>query len=91
MDPKTTKVFFLSNSPIRSDVGMGSGCNTYFDITKYWDKAMDGEGLALNTTDFRHLSLTTGTFLFVAPFNGKLRLGRLTLKDSRYRELACKS
>jgi hypothetical protein len=89
MDPKKTKVFFLSNTPKRENVGFGSGCNRYFDITRYWNKSMKGEGITLNTVALRHLSVLTGTFFFMSPFNGKLRLGRLSIKDSRHPELIC--
>jgi hypothetical protein len=89
MDPKKTKIFFLSNSPKRENLGFGSGCNRYFDITRYWNKSMKEEGIILNTVGLRHLSVLTGTFFFVSPFNGKLRLGRLSIKDSRHPELIC--
>jgi hypothetical protein len=83
MDPKLKKVFYLSNAK------SGSGCNKYFEITKYWKDAMKHDGLVLNTSGFRHIDFTAGTFFFVSPAKGKLRLGHLTIKDSRHPELLC--
>jgi len=90
MDPKKTKVFYLSNAPYRPDFKMGSGCNKYFEITTFWGQAMKDDGLNLNTVNLRHVSATAGTFFFVSPFQGKLRLGHLTIKDSRHLDLLCK-
>jgi hypothetical protein len=91
MDPKETKVYYLSNAKTRTLAGQtyGNGCHRYFDVSDYWNKAMKGEGLVLNTHLQRHLSLTYGTFYFVAPVLGKLRIGHLTIKDSRHHELSC--
>lgn len=82
MDPKLTKIFYLSNSK-------ASGCNKYFEITKYWQGIMKDDGLVLNTVDLRHIKISAGTFFFVSPFKGKLRLGHLSIKDSRHPELLC--
>jgi len=91
MDPKETRVYYLSNAKIREMDGkpVGNGCSRYFDITDYWKKSMNGEGLVLNTTGNRHISLTSGILFFVAPHQGKLRITHLTIKDTRHRELLC--
>jgi len=83
LDPKFGKIYYLSNSKA------GSGCNKYFEVTKYWKDAMKHDGLVLNTSDFRHIDFTAGTFFFVSPFGGKLRLGHLSIKDSRHPDLLC--
>ena len=91
MDPKETRIYYLSNAKIREVGGkpMGNGCDRYFDISHYWKRAMEGEGLMLNTVDFRHISVTAGTLFFVAPYRGKLRIAHLSLKDTRHRNLMC--
>jgi hypothetical protein len=83
MDPKLTRVYFLSQTK--------SECNKYFEITNFWNKSMKDEGLNLNTVKERHLALVAGTFFFASPFQGKLRLGHLNIKDSRHPDLLCKS
>ena len=70
---------------------MGNGCGRYFDITSYWKKVQAQEGLVLNTVDYRHISITAGTIFFVAPYRGKLRIGHISFKDSRHRDLLCSS
>jgi hypothetical protein len=93
MDSKYLKVLYLSNAKVR-DVGgqpMGNGCSRYFDVTKYWEKQMKGDGLMLNTVDARHISVTAGTLFFVAPANGKLRIAHLSIRDSRHNDLLCSS
>jgi hypothetical protein len=93
MDAKETRIYYLSNAKIREVDGkpLGNGCDRYFDITHYWKKSMDGEGLMLNTKNFRHISVTAGTLFFVAPYRGKLRISHLSLKDTRHRDLLCSS
>jgi len=83
LDHKLSKIFYLSNSK------RGSGCNKYFEITKYWKATMSDRGLMLNTATLRHIDFMAGTFFFVSPNNGKLRLGHLTVRDSRHPELLC--
>lgn len=78
------RIFHLSNSVVRT-VGketLGSGCNTYFEVSKGFEKAMQKDGLLLNSTDKRHLSALAGTLFFAANHEGKLHLAALTVKDS---------
>ena len=91
MDSKETKVYYLSNAKVRQVDGkpMGNGCGRYFDISDYWKKSMDSDGLILNTVNNRHLSVTSGTLFFVAPYRGKLRVSHLSIRDSRHRDLGC--
>jgi hypothetical protein len=91
MDPKLTKIYFLSNAAVHNvnNRPAGSGCNKYYEITKYWKNAMKDDGLILNTSGLRHLAITTGTFYFVAPFKNKLRMGHITITDSRHKNLLC--
>ncbi len=91
MDPKELHIYYLSDSKLREVDGkpMGNGCGRYLDISEYWNKSMKDEGLVLNTVESRHISITAGTFYFVTSVAGKLRMGHLTVKDSRHRELLC--
>lgn len=86
------KVYFLSNSIVRDLDGttVGTGCDTYFDLSTAFGKAVASEGFLLNTTAQRHVSATAGTFFFVLDDGQKLYLARLTVKDSRYPSVQCK-
>lgn len=86
------KVYFLSNGQERKlgNETYGAGCNTYFDITSSFRKAMEKEGFLLNTTDQRDISAIAGTFFFVIDDGQRMQLARLTVKDTRYPSLHCK-
>jgi hypothetical protein len=93
MDPKELKVYYLSNAKMRQVGGaqIGNGCDRYYDISDYWKKQMKAEGLVLNTVNNRHVSILSGTFFFVVPVKGKLRITHITIRDSRHRDLVCNS
>lgn len=86
------RVFFLSNSVLRKKGReiIGSGCRTYFDISKAFEKAVRDEGFLVNTTDNRHVSALAGVYFFAAVHEGKLHLASLTVKDSGQLSLQCR-
>ena len=87
-----TKVFFLSNSVLRKVGGdqLGSGCNTYFDLTKAFANAMKHDGFLLNTSDQRDVTALAGTYVFVSTHAGKLHMATLVIKDDGHRALQCR-
>lgn len=93
MEPSDLKVFFVSKALKRKVAGMelGAGCRKYMDISDYWKKISVTEGLMLNTLHLRHLSVAGGTLYFVWPYQGKLRISHLEIKDSRYPKVFCNS
>lgn len=86
------KVFFLSNSVVRKvgDDELGSGCNTYFDLTKRFGEAMKHDGFLVNTSDQRDVSALAGTYVFVSTYDGKLHMATLVIKDEDHRALQCR-
>lgn len=92
VDSKQKKVFFLSNSPVRTMMGskIGAGCDTYFDVSGAFSKAMSGTGFLVNTTDGRHVGALAGTYFFSAYEGKKLRIASLTVRDSKFRSLHCR-
>ncbi len=92
VDGADTKVFFLSNSIVRK-VGanqLGSGCNTYFDLTQSFAQAMKHDGFLLNTSDQRDVSALVGTYVFVSTYGVKLHMATLIIKDDGHRALQCR-
>jgi hypothetical protein len=88
-----TKVFFLSNSVIRKAANgdqIGSGCHTYFELTKRFAKAMKQNGFLVNTSDQRDVSALAGTYVFARVIDGKLHLATLIIKDEDHRALQCR-
>ncbi len=87
------EVYFLSNSKVRKigDETVGSGCDTFFKITSYFNKQMKGDGFAVNTTDQRHVSALQGVYFFIfKKESGRVGLAYLDVKDSRFPELRCR-
>ncbi|MES2965710.1 MAG: hypothetical protein V4760_17645 [Bdellovibrionota bacterium] len=92
VDSKAKKVFFVSNSQARTLMGtkVGAGCDSYFDVTSAFTKAMAGPGFLVNTTDGRHVGALVGTYFFLGFEAGKLRISTLIVRDSRFRSLQCR-
>lgn len=85
------KIVFVSGTKKRKIGGQifGSGCNQYFDISDKFLKEMKGEGLKVNTTQERYLSVMGGTFLFSAKKDNEVHLAQVTFKNSLFPSLFC--
>lgn len=88
---KNSKIYFVSRSQVREVGGksFGSGCDHFFDLTTYWHGMMSNEGMFINTTDNRHVSLLAGTYFLNVYHNGKLYSAQLEVFDSENRNLLC--
>lgn len=88
-----SKVFFISRAKVRSIDGQmfGSGCGKWMDITRYFNRAMTGRGLALYTAAQRYLSVIGGTFLLVTFDKAALHVGSVTFVDNRFSDFLCES
>lgn len=92
VNPEKTKLYFVSRSRKRKVMGqsLGSGCNTFFDLTDYYLKTMMIEGMEVNVTDNRHISLLSGHFIMLASQDGFVRaLTQVSFTDSIHSELIC--
>ncbi|MEK2646511.1 hypothetical protein [Bdellovibrio sp. BCCA] len=85
------KVLFVSGTRKRriEQKIFGAGCNQFFDITDRFMKEMKGEGLKVNTTQERYLSVLGGTFLFSAQQGSDIHVAQVTFKNSQYTPLFC--
>lgn len=85
------KVIFVSNTRKRrlEDKIVGAGCNQILDISTRFIKAMEAEGLKVNTTQERYLSVLGGTFLFSAQEDNDIHLAQVTFKNSAHAPLFC--
>lgn len=91
MEDIDRRVFFLSNG-VQRRIGrdlVGAGCDTYFEISKFFARSMKQNGFMLNTTDGRHVSALAGTYFFAAATKDKLYLATLVIKDSTYKSALC--
>ncbi len=100
VEVKDVKVYFLSNSiernsPLKPKSGhpsekYGAGCNKYFEITTMFNKAMKKDGLIVESTDNRDVSVLAGTYYFAAALDKKLYLASLNVIDSSTPRLLCR-
>lgn len=92
INPQKTKVYFVSRSRKRKNAGqlLGAGCKNFYDITDYYLKTIMTEGLEVNVTDNRHVSLLSGHFVMLASQEGFVRaLTQLSFTDTLHPELIC--
>lgn len=87
----TKKVLFISATKKRriGNQVFGAGCNQMFDITDKFLKEMSGEGLKVNTTQDRYLSVLGGTFIFAAQKEHDILLAQVTFQNSQNSFLFC--
>lgn len=86
------RIIFVSGTKKRKIGGQifGAGCNQYFDVSDKFLKEMKGEGLKVNTTQERYLSVLGGTFLFAAKKDSEIRMAQVTFTNSQFPSLFCK-
>ena len=85
------KVVFVSRTRKRK-IGeqiFGAGCNQILDITDRFLAEMKGEGIKVNTTQERYLSVLGGTFLFSAQTPGDVLLAQVTFVNPQFQHLFC--
>lgn len=85
------KVVFVSRTRKRKIGGQifGAGCNQILDITDRFLTEMKGEGIKVNTTQERYLSVVGGTFLFSAQTPGDVLLAQVTFVNPQFQNLFC--
>lgn len=90
-EAKARKVIFISHSRKRrlGDQIFGSGCHEFFDITDRFLKEMKGEGLKVNTTRARDVSVLSGSFILMAKKDGQSYITQVTFTDSGHTDLLC--
>lgn len=85
------KVVFVSRTRKRK-IGaqiFGAGCNQIIDITDRFLTEMKGEGIKVNTTQERYLSVIGGTFLFSAQTASDVLLAQVTFVHPQFQHLFC--
>ncbi|HRO66959.1 MAG TPA: hypothetical protein PL182_05295 [Pseudobdellovibrionaceae bacterium] len=67
----------------------GAGCGRFYEITRGLKKEMSEEGLKVNTTRERHLTVLGGHFVFAMRKSHQNFVTQVTFKDSRLPVLFC--
>lgn len=85
------RVFFVSGAKKRKlgEEILGSGCRKFFDISKSFLKSRSGEGLKLNTSEDRHISVLAGKFILFGVKDNKKLIAQLTITDSAKKSWLC--
>jgi hypothetical protein len=84
---ENVQVFYVSKARKRrlQDELWGVGCNKYMDVTSFVKKKMTKDGLEVNTTKLRHLTVLGGHFIFVL----KNQITQVTFTDSTHPDYFC--
>lgn len=92
-EAKQSKVLFVSRARKRrlGEAVFGAGCNQILDITTKFNLAMQKEGLKVNTTRERHLSVLGGTFLFSAEKGDTIYVAQVSFVDPEHKNLFCEA
>lgn len=92
-EAKQSKVLFISHARKRKlgESVYGAGCNQILDITTKFNLAMQGEGLKVNTTRERHISVLGGTFLFSAEKGDTIYVAQVSFVDPEHGNLFCEA
>ena len=91
LEDAVRNVYYLSRAEKRK-IGkdtFGAGCESYFNVTTAFTKALKGTGFLVNTTAGRHISALAGSYFFTAAAKGKLYLASLTIRDSADHKFQC--
>jgi len=67
----------------------GSGCNSFYDLKDYVLKVNAKEGIEVNVTRDRHVSVLAGHFVFAYKKDKQTFLSQVTFADSKRPDLFC--
>jgi hypothetical protein len=87
------KVFYISRTKPGLEKGrrVGSDCGQVVELSKWFRDQIKNSSpfLSLNSTEFIHLRVVGGTFVFAYKKDKQTYLSQVSLKDSRRDDLAC--
>lgn len=85
------KVLFVSKARKRKIGGeiFGEGCNKFSDITERFFEEMAEDGIKVNTTQQRYLSVLGGHFLFSAKRENIVAISQVSFYHSQHQNLMC--
>jgi hypothetical protein len=84
---------YLSNARKRKidEKIVGAGCNTFMNIKSYWQKVATENGIIVNTSRQRHLSVLGGRFIFSAKGERQTYVSQVNFTDSQKPQYFCSS
>lgn len=90
-EPDFLSVLYISQARRRKLDGQvyGAGCNSFYDIKKYLLSENQREGLVVNTTRDRHITVLGGNFIFAHKKAKQAFITQVTFTDSEKPEYFC--
>ncbi len=92
-DGQIVEAWYVSQARARRLDGevWGAGCRHFFKVKDLVWRSWQSEGLKVNTTRFRHLSVLAGHFVFSTRSTPDILLSQVTFTDSRATHLLCEA
>ncbi len=86
-----TDIYFIpqSGSSLVGEETWGDPCDKLIEISTFGQK-ISKEGIDLNVTDFRHIRLMGGSFVFLRKSEKTFEVAQISFSDSRFVEKKCK-
>lgn len=87
------KVFYISNGRKRKleDRVYGAGCHQYLEITHKFLEMMKAEGIKVNTTRQRHVTVLAGHYIFSVIKENRIYITQVTITDTQNKNLLCEA
>lgn len=86
-----TEIYFVPSGEASKIGGesWGDPCGQILQISTFGQK-VSKDGIDLNVTDFRHIRLMGGSFIFLKKTDKSLEVAQITFTDSRFEQKKCK-
>ncbi|GIL18430.1 MAG: hypothetical protein BroJett040_21810 [Oligoflexia bacterium] len=90
-EPDLLSVLYISQARRRKLDGQvyGAGCNSFYDVKKYLLQENGKDGLTVNTTRDRHITVLGGNFIFAHKKAKQAFITQVTFTDSEKPEYFC--
>jgi hypothetical protein len=85
------RVFYVGGGKRRKIDGeiFGTGCKKFVNISDHFQREMSKEGIRLNTSRNRHVTVLAGNFVLTAQRGKQIVVTQLTVTDSKNQNLLC--
>ncbi len=87
----STEIYFIPavGDSLLQGESWGDSCGQLLQMSSFGQK-ISKKGIDLNSTDFRHIRLMGGTFIFLKKSEKSLEVAQITFTDSRFEEKKCR-
>lgn len=89
--PSLIRAYYVSGAKVKEypeDI-YGAGCNKFMDLTQFYKNQFSKNGIEVNTTDDRYISVLAGSYFFLLAHQEILYLGAIKFINSKRKDLLC--